>query len=165
MRPGLRDGAMIMFVAHRAGIRHVVRPLGRLGVKDPVRVDADWKPGVVAEYDGDRVADLGVDDRPQDSVTLLRCAPGFQRCEGIIGVFAVGGLQVFPADPVLRLAEISRLLLGEGLSGDRVVRVGGSEIPDYLVSGDKINPLGGAGRSRRESEKGNENNRSNLLPF
>jgi len=78
----------------------------------------------------------------------------------------IDSLQVLPADPVLRLAEIIRLLLGEGLSGDRVVRVRGSEIPDRLVGGDKISPLGGAGRTRRESEKGNNqaNNRSNGVP-
>src|SRR5207302_6779098 len=130
---------------------------------DLLSMYAARRPGVVAEHDGVRVADLGVGDRPQDSETPLRWTPWHERDEGSVGVFAIDSLQVLPADPVLRLAEISRLLLGEGLSGDRVVRVGGSEIPDHLVGGDKINPLGGAGRNRRESEKGNDqaNNRSN----
>jgi FtsP/CotA-like multicopper oxidase with cupredoxin domain len=57
-------------------------------VKDPVRVDADRKPSVVAEHDGDRVADLGVDDRSQDPETILRWAPWLERDEGSVGVFA-----------------------------------------------------------------------------
>ena len=72
MRPSFRHGAGIMLVALERS--HVMRPFGRLVVKDPVRVDADRKPGVVAEYDGNRVADLGVDDRSQDPETFLRWA-------------------------------------------------------------------------------------------
>ena len=47
MRPSFRHGAGIMLVALGRG--HVMRPFGRLVVKDPVRVDADRKPGVVAD--------------------------------------------------------------------------------------------------------------------
>ncbi|HEX3494061.1 MAG TPA: hypothetical protein VHT48_01610, partial [Methylocella sp.] len=58
-------------------------------------------------------------------------------------VFAIDGLQIFPADSILRMAQIYRLLLGERFAGDRVIRIGGSEIPDYLIGGDEISSLNG----------------------
>ena len=99
---------------------------------------------------------------PRISETSLPWTLWFDRDEGSVGIFAIDGLQVFPADPVLRLAEINQLIRCEGLSCERVIWVGRSIVPGHLVGGDKINPLGGAGRSRRESEKGNNqaNNRS-----
>ena len=58
---------MVLFLAGRGGVRHVVRPLRRLGVKHPMRVNSDRKAGVVAEYDGNRIAHLGVDGWAHDS--------------------------------------------------------------------------------------------------
>ncbi len=129
---------MVLFLAGRGGVRHVVRPLRRLGVKHPMRVNSDRKASVVAEYDGDRIAHLGVDGWAHDSQTLLCRTLWFERREGSVGVFAIDGLQIFPADSILRMAQKYRLLLGERFAGDRVIRIGGREIPDYLIGGDEI---------------------------
>jgi hypothetical protein len=134
---------MVMFLTGRAGIRHVVRPLGRLTVKHPVRVNSDRKAGVVAEYDGDRIAHLGVNNRPYDPAALLSWSLQFERREGSVGVFAIDGLEIFPADSVLRMAQEHRLLLGEWLAGNRVIWIGGGEIPNYLIGGDKVCSLDG----------------------
>jgi hypothetical protein len=112
-------------------------------------------------FNGDRVADLGADDRPQNSETFLPWTLWLERDEGSVGVFAIDGLQVFPADPVLRLAEINRLIRCEGLSSNRVIWVGRSLVPGHLVGSDKINAFGGAGLSRREKGNDQANNRSN----
>jgi hypothetical protein len=125
----------------------------------------------VAEYDGDRIAHLGMNGWSHDSQTLLCRILWFERREGSVGVFAIDSLQIFPADSILRMAQKYRLLLGERFAGDRVIRIGGSEIPDYLIGGDEIGSLNGVSCRWHKAESCNDHasdrsdGRHVIIPF
>jgi hypothetical protein len=143
-----------------AGVRaipgRVVRALGGFLVEHAVRMHADRDRRVVLELDGDGVADLGADDRPENAEALVA---GFRRLERRVGVFAVDRLVVFAADVLVALRDEHFLQARERLAGDRVVRVRRRVIPDELLGRDVVDTLGGV-RVGGDGEKQGDDDRA-----
>lgn len=90
-------------IVEGVGARRTVRApraLGVLGVEDAVRVHAEGEARAVVEDDPDRVADHPAEDRTQRPQVLPLGRHGCWRGERAVGVGAVQGLGVDPADPV-----------------------------------------------------------------
>ena len=113
--------------------------LGVLVIEDAVGVHAHGKAGLVLEVDHDPVADLGLDDRPQQAQVLPLGRAGLEPGEAGVGVFAIQGFDVNLADAVRALLDKDVLGLTEGLAGD-VVAAQRRIVPADLVGGNVIGP-------------------------
>jgi hypothetical protein len=103
-----------------AGAVVVASALGGLAVEDPVGVQAHRKAGLVLEPDDDGVADLGLDDRPQQAQVLPFGGARLGVGEAGVGVLPIPGLDVDLADAVGALLDKDVLGRTERLAGDVV---------------------------------------------
>src|SRR5581483_2319652 len=121
-----------------AGAVVVVRPLGGLVVEQAVGMHAGRERRVVPEDDLDRVADLGVDRRPEDAEVLPLLRAGNERLERAVGVPAVDRFAVDVPDALVAVVEVGA---GGGLEArPEQVPARRGVIPVDRIGGDVVRP-------------------------